>query len=117
MKSFTECPVCKESLLNTSMRIKSSRDVWLKMCMRRLGHTMTCTTQAGNDDELSTLSFVLNADKQLKVTWFFEDRTLFIHKGNVSQAKRLGYMIPFFEPDLSNYKKMMDKVKTYIIFS
>ena len=117
MKSLTKCPVCSDSLLNTSMRLKSGNNIWLKTCVNRLGHNVSCSTKVNNDDELSTLSFVIDSKSQLRVTWFFDDKLVFIHKSSVNLAKKNGQMIPYFEPDLSNYKKMLEKIKTYLIFS
>lgn len=117
MKSFTRCPKCKDVLLSSWVLLRSGDYAWQKSCLPRLDHDVICVTRSNDDDELQTLILTINTDSQLKAIWNFVNKTLIVTKGTVKKAVKEGQRIPYFEPDLSDYKKVVEKIKTYITFS
>ena len=53
----------------------------------------------------------LSTKKFIMAVWRFNKKTLKIRTSNSPE-----YSIPFFEPDVSDYDKLIEKIKTYIVF-
>jgi hypothetical protein len=117
MKPFTNCPKCHKPLLNTPFKLKCGSEFWRKDCTNYIDHWFTSVTSADDDDTLTGIGIVIDMKTQLRATWNLIDKHIIIHNNmNYRQSLENGVKIPYFEPDLSNYKKIINKLKTYAVF-
>jgi hypothetical protein len=113
MKVLSHCPKCHGPLLNEAVPT-ISLPYWTKSCLNKPDHKFIITTVPGNDDLIVRITLQVKTD--LMVTWdpttskcwVSDDWDLFPHPA---------MYIPYFEPDLSDYQKLIDKVKLYVLFS
>jgi hypothetical protein len=117
MKTPAVCPQCHGPLLSTAVKLRNGSEIWKKTCADKLGHVFTCLTKIGDDDSLSLVGIMLNREAQLRANWDFERQKLTVHKGKPSINTSGGLEIPWFEPDLDAYDKLVDKIRKYITFS
>jgi hypothetical protein len=117
MQTPTICPKCHELLVSTIIKLRDGAEVWRKTCSKKIGHEFICITKKGNDDEVSAIGVTLNNDKRTKASWLLENQHLVIYQGeSFSMSTNLLY-IPWFEPNIEEYDKLVNKVKTYVTFS
>lgn len=116
MKTPTVCPKCHGPLLSTEVQLRSGVSIWKKTCASRLDHVFTCLTKRGDDDTVDLIGIMLNRDIQLRANWDFTRRQIKVHRGK-PDMKLNGLEIPWFEPDLDDYDKLVDKIKKYVVFS
>ena len=114
MKAPIKCPVCGDPMLNTFPPAEDLTTRVTKSCTRRLDHKIT---MIADGDEVSQMSIDLGND--LEAIWLFLMNKIWVQPryNNGSKSKKNFVILPMFEPDLSNYKKLVDKVKTYLVFS
>jgi hypothetical protein len=117
MKAFTHCPKCKNPLLNTLVKLRNGSEVWRKSCVNQVDHNFMSLTKMGDDDELSSMGLTLNFKTQIKITWDLNIKRIYVTKGDFKLLTNEGQQIPWFEPDVSNYSKLVEKLKTYVTFS
>jgi hypothetical protein len=67
------------------------------------------------DDEVTSLSIGISHKTQLQATWFFSTQEIWIL--DPSDKNKMVATIPYFDPDLSSYRKLVDKIKIYLVFS
>ena len=112
MKAPTHCPVCGDPMLNTFPPAEDLSNKVTKSCTLRLNHKITLIAEG---DEVSQLSIDLG--NGLEAIFLFLLNKIWV-QSNKSNTIGIDYTIlPFFEPNLSNYKKLVEKVKTYLVFS
>lgn len=112
MKAPTHCPICGDPLLNIFPPAEEFSTRVDKSCNKRLSHGIAMICE---DDEVKSLSIGLDRGTHLQATWFFTLREIWIL--NMSKKEIPAVVIPFFDPDFSNYKKLVNKIKTYLLFS
>lgn len=112
MKAPINCPVCGDPMLNVFPPAEDLTNKLTKYCNLRLNHKITMIV---NGDEVSQMSIDLGNGRE--AIFMFYLKKIWV-QSIAGSSKPMDYIIlPFFEPDLSNYKKLVDKVKTYILFS
>jgi len=85
--------------------IKGTTGIITKGCEKRVGHGIVFSASA-QDDEVYIIQISLG---QSIATFSLYVKKLWIDPG---------YMIlPYFDPDLSDYEKLVNKIKTYILFA
>ncbi len=109
MKAPKNCPVCGDPMLNTFPPAEDLSDRVTKQCNKRLSHSLTITCDG---DVVASISIRLDSAGRREANWYFYINELWIADGGKDAVA-----LPFFEPNLSNYKKLVDKVKTYLVFS
>lgn len=109
MKLPINCPKCNRALLNEEI-ISIGIKGWYKKCIS-VNHQFAYSIT--DHDEIISMSVVIYMNSLVMVTWNFPIETIMVT--NNTNANR--FYIPFFEPDLSNYNKLIDKLKKYIVFS
>lgn len=114
MKTFKCCPCCGNPLLNEVMT--GIQEVHRRSCMKRLDHKFT-TTIDSKRDEIVTMGIEISPQGMVRFQWNFKNKTAFVAKGPPEQAKETAVYLPYFEPDLSDYWKLVNKLRTYITFS
>ena len=111
MKTFSHCPKCHGPLLNDPP-FTIGKGYWLKWCNKYTDHFVKIKTVPGDDDKISSLTIFLGPDKLF--TWFPEAEICWSSK---TWDLECCVMIPYFEPDFSDYRKLINKIKTYLLFS
>lgn len=112
MKAPTHCPVCGDAMVNTFPPAEDLSERVTKSCTRRLSHKITILADG---DEVSQMSIDLG--NGLEAIFMFLMDKIWIQPSFGSKKKTDFVILPFFEPDLSDYKKLVDKVRTYLVFS
>ena len=112
MKAPTHCPVCGDPLLNIFPPAEDYSDQVTKSCDRKITHSLTFIC---NGNEVASLSVCLDRSDHLQAKWLFHSKELLV-VSTINKVKHTT-VLPFFEPNLSNYKKLIEKVGTYLVFS
>lgn len=68
---------------------------------------------ANEHDEIYSITILLSHNPKVEVTWHILSEELIVKK----DTEILGMRLPYFEPDFSNYPKLLDKLRTYMVFS
>jgi hypothetical protein len=103
------CPFCGDVLLTTY----KGDSVLLKTCDRRIGHEISYFANVPTDT-VYKVKIRIDGTPVKYVTWVFTKKELFLI-ARTGQSN-ITYL-PYFEPDLTNYNKLVDKIRTYILFS
>ncbi len=109
MKAPIHCPVCGDPLLNIFPPAEDLTNRVTKICSRRVNHNIVFLVE---DDEVSQMA--IDIGNGLQAVWLFLLEAVWIQ--GIKKDKEV-MVLPFFEPDLSNYRKLVNKVKTYLLFS
>lgn len=110
MKRFSNCPVCGDALLNQDHGILTYQS-----CKTHTTHQLQMIT--GSNDEVQKLSILVGFEPTIWATWHLLSQEIRVHNYNKTISKIIGDPLPWFEPDLSDYNKLVDKIRTYILFS
>ena len=116
MKSITQCPFCSGILRNNFLDVNPTKVSRIeKICDKRVDHKFK-TYEYDKSDNIFALE--IEIDKEGKVHAFFQlaMKQIMIYKGNKLIARDC-LKLPYFEPDLTNYNKIVSKLKTYILLS
>lgn|SRR5277367_234583 len=112
MKLPINCPVCGDIMLTEFKDLETT----YKSCTKRLNHRIIIISYHDhNNNDVDTIKIRISNDPQIWVTWDFLFKDVYIESAEFPET--IGLSIPFFKPDLSDYRKLVDKVKTYIVFS
>jgi hypothetical protein len=104
------CPFCHDIMLTDfSPYGRSCR----KACEKRLDHRFCCTSMAAEDN---TVWGITMSARGVSVVFGMHTQTLSIFP-QFNGILQGGQALPFFEPDLSKPWELMEKLKTYLIFS
>lgn len=121
------CPICGDPLINTFNT--TTNQVVYKNCRLRHDHIFSCavfldyfmdTENYGIKDRIERAVFTLSISPPLSIVIFPYVGVMDISKSLpnkeavISNTKRLLFYI---EPDFSDYKKLVNKLKIYILFS
>jgi len=101
------CPICNDPLLNTYVL-----EQCIKSCTNKLNHKFSCSLY----NEIWQIKLQYDSDNI--IVWFPVLKEITLCKGNWNTHK-LGKneSIPYFEPDFSNFKALVIKIKMLILFS
>ncbi len=123
MKMPIKCPVCNKTMLTIFTKLKLANSV-SPVCQKTCNHNNYDISLYSLEDDWEGI--ICHASILYKNTTFGNGTILAIWdfsilkmslliEENEERAKRLS--LPWFEPDLSNPKKLLNKIKTYIVFS
>lgn len=116
MKTPITCPKCHGPLLNTELPLRNGESAWKKTCTNKLNHHFTCVTHQYDDDLVEIIVIGINrGNVPLKISWYFTPRMLMVYKEVIGSDDAI--RIPWVEPNIHEYDKLIDKIKTYIVFS
>jgi hypothetical protein len=107
MKIPINCPFCKEPLIN------NYEQSFLNIYCNNIDHNILFRPSIFDHDEVHFMSidYDVNKDRDIsRIIWYFWGKTL------LGRANSKYYELPWFEPDLSNYLKLCNKIKLYMIF-
>lgn len=111
MKVPSLCPCCRQPMVNESVPTVGIA-YWRKHCHKRIDHTINITTVPGHDDDIKRLSLIVKDG--VIITWEPENKRCWISR---TWDLEWRYELPYWEPDLSNYPKLINKIKIYLLFS
>lgn len=117
MKPPSICPKCHGPLVNTLLNGRGM-SVWKKACETKLNHGFICLVRE-KDSVILGIGIMLNRQTSLKAFWDFVKNRVLVHKSEmyVPFPADNALQIPWFEPNIDEYNKLIDKVKKYITFS
>ena len=128
MKVPQNCPYCGDAMLTNYVDV-TVNTILSQVCSLRLDHVIkirsTCDDKTPNK-LVDSLVIRIDMDNTFKpftwAIWNFKEQTLVIAKSSYTffQSKdsfKDALSIPFFDPDLSKYPKLVDKLRTYIVFT
>ena len=104
------CPVCGDPLLTS---YDDDDTILIKVCKKRITHEISYFADVPTDTVYKVTIRIWGAPVKY-VTWVFTKKELFI---TAKTGKSNITYLPYFEPDLTNYQNLVEKVKTYILFS
>jgi hypothetical protein len=104
------CPVCQDIMLTEFM----GHFILIKKCFRHPDHWIKLIADA-DGNTVREVKILIDNDPVLYATWQFSGKLLFL--SNVEISKGVKEWLPWFDPDLTDYKKLLEKVKTYLVFS
>jgi hypothetical protein len=114
VKTLTHCPKCKGPLLSNWKEYLQGGGYWTKDCWAFLDHKFFSRTQVENSDDLFDAHIAISMSPFMLAIWNFKVEILHISKFYDGHDS---FIIPYFEPDFSDYKKLINKLSTYITFS
>lgn len=106
----THCPFCGDVLLTS---YDHDDTILIKVCKRRINHEISYFADVPTD-EVYKVQIRVGGTPIRYVTWVFTKKELFVM--DITGKSNLTHL-PYFEPDLTSYSKLVDKIKTYILFS
>jgi hypothetical protein len=117
------CPICGDPLVNTFN--DTTDKVFYKNCRLRPDHIFSCAIYLkgfmdSNIDLVDRVAFTLLMSPMLSIIAYIQDKIMKISKyaphdkAVASNSEELPFYV---EPDFSDYKALVNKIKTYILFS
>lgn len=108
------CPFCGDVLINEYQGVYTI----IKSCRKRVTHSLElkCDT---NDEKVFQIGIMLPGQPIYWAFWRLWNKELRVVEipSTNEGAKEVVTALPYFEPDLSDYKALIEKIKTYLIFS
>ena len=121
MKVPNKCPCCDEPLLNEYYELGAEKTSYLRQtCQSKIDHHIIFQSIQGKDNEVAkVIIYIKQSAPTVRAIWDLQRLQLTIVKNGqeIDSSFQKYTEIPFFEPDLSDYSKLLDKLKTYLIFS
>ena len=105
MKVIDNCPICNEKLLGNKERFNGGNQKW---CPAE-GQMFWCRLSYNG---LSIVEMELHYANMPVIDWDFEERSLWAGRYTSSEIR-----LPFFDFDADNMPKLLEKLKTYIVFA
>lgn len=98
-----------------------SRGRWRLSCLE-IDHDILAVTFTNRDDVLERVSIAIHMgnhkSERVYADWNFEKQQLKITEGWFGPSFYLdSSALPYFEPDLTQYDKLIKKLRTYLTFS
>lgn len=110
MKYFTHCPICHNVFVNDKIySYHFKQTIHIKKCYSKLNHTLVITYDDNDIQEMLRAAVVMERgyNNSIYCSWSFVNKTITINNMKLHDTC-------WFEPDFTNYKKLLNKVKTYI---
>lgn len=116
MKMPNECPFCHGPLVNEWEAIW---DILHKKCVKKIDHNVEFIAPnrpGDNNHEVENIKIMINGHDYF--IWTISKQKIeIIKRAKITSFMTIVGTIPFFTPDLTSFPKLMDKLKTYLIFS
>lgn len=122
----TNCPMCNDPLLNDFNHFNIG-DVAYKTCNKRANHKLGIIYYA-NTDMVTDMNYTFSNNKTV-IIWDFVQKKIYLSPTIIIKGRSAGIStmfpnlgikkneIPWFEPDVTNFPKLLKKLRTYICFS
>ena len=110
VKTPAKCPFCSGVLRNDYIPVTATFQYLNLVCDKKIGHSITIRPCKSNQEYVDWISIPLNPSTN--IIWYMGIGSVCV---NDSEARTT--WLPFFLPDLINFRKLIDKIKTYLVFS
>ncbi len=124
----SKCPICGDILVNDFFPAIAKST---KACDKRLNHIFKLVIDENYNLLVMSYTDLKNSKKsKFSVSWNFVERRIFIGPSILIKGRTVGpttmtpgweyqstTKLPWFEPDLSDFPKLLNKIKTYMCFS
>ena len=104
MKIPIFCPKCGDPLLNEPCTIY---DLWIKSCTNKLSHNFNLIYRL---DEHEARQIIIEIRPFIRMRFNLVEKTLTCLNGFSIND------LPYFEPNIYEYDKLISKIKTYLVF-
>lgn len=118
MNIATKCPCCNKIMLNDQNSLGSADSiVWKKLCVDNPSHKFILVWNIKTENVISLI--VSNSSNLFYKFLPLENKISVFNSLPVATSKRSKptMHIPYFDPLLNNWNKLLNKLKTYTIFS
>lgn len=112
MKAFTHCPVCGDPLIN-NFQERKFKTTLIKYCTSKLNHKFHCDVLMDDYQDTVRSISLWNEPENLGILWYPEKKSCEVW----NTKSPANTPLPYFEPDFSDYRKLISKIKIYILFS
>lgn len=103
-----KCPKCKKPLINSFCFINKNREEAIyKYCCSNIDHNFSCIINP--DETINTITLSIN-NYGIFVVFKFFSKTITITKDKIHYLE-----LPWFEPNIYDYKNLVKKLKTYVV--
>ncbi len=111
MKVPVNCPICGDPLLNYFGSDPYGAAFIQKSCDKRLSHKLFIVVV---EEQVHSINVPLPYKLGWQATWLLKSQELWIvhPEDNGSPV-----ILPYFEPDLTDFPKLLQKIQTYMVFS
>jgi hypothetical protein len=107
------CPCCKNPLLNNFREYPVNKPQQLeKTCRIKPDHIFVCVSRKGCEDEIGVIKITVNLNTMLSFHWMIENKQLWFTTG----FNKVITELPYIEPDLDNYEKLVKRLKKLVVF-
>lgn len=103
------CPCCNAPLLNSFVDF-GKISIIRKQC-HQINHNFKLVCSG---DKIASIHIEIDPNTSKLVTWNFLSQSITLSNTRKNIVNRNA--IPWFEPDLSDYKALINKLRTYICF-
>lgn len=110
MQQSFKCPVCGDVMMTEF----DNSSVVTKKCYKYPSHWIRLTS-CDVDNEIYKIQILVSNEPLVYATWHFLSKELRIHGRELTRL--VGTPLPWFEPDINDYRKLVEKMRTYIVFS
>lgn len=116
MKDLSNCPKCNDPLENTFLPKGGLR----KVCRKRPDHQFTLILD--NSKDVSSVGISLSMVPLIRAVWQVDHQRCIVMEGTIEEivknnADENPTILPYWEPDFSNWEELVRKVRTYVTFS
>ena len=88
-----------------------------KTCRKRPGHQISFTS-SDVDNKVYKLQIAVGTSPMIWATWHFLTKNLRITSAaGAAITSQVGMSLPWFEPDISDLPRLVQKIRTYLVFS
>ena len=106
------CPKCKNILITIYKPYSLKREYLSKRCDKFIDHYVSFVTGT-NHSKVEYFCIRFKYNPPITAMWNFVNNEITVHGG-----EQPGYvLIPYFEPDIENYDKLINKIKMCLIFN
>jgi len=122
----SKCPKCGDILLNDFGLFNNKSLYDVKICNKYPSHRFTIQYDS-NIDKVLIMSYNDSSTKEIR--WDFNTKTIYLNKPIIIKGKNAGVIttgipysklfyntVPWFDPDISNFDKLIRKIKIYATF-
>jgi hypothetical protein len=122
VKPPAKCPYCGSPMLNDYTDSLINATLLNQSCVMHLDHAIKIRSHADNKNyRVHTIMVrIAIGPPGTWAMWNLDELTLVVAKGSLLTPEGMrnrGTSVPFFVPNLSDYPKLVDKIKTYIVFT
>jgi hypothetical protein len=113
-----KCPCCNKILLNQQNSLGTADSiVWKKLCVDNPNHKFILVWNIKTEHIISLI--VSNSTNLFYKFLPLENKIAIFSNlaGATSKRSKTNTQIPYFNPELNNWNKLLNKLKTYTIFS